>query len=122
MKATTVLAMIHWLGLKASHSRPRVSDDNAFVEALFRTAKYRPQYPTKGFATLEDARRWASRFVSWYNHEHRHSGIRYVSPAERHAGSDREILGRRHALYRRLARLTHVAGHGTPATGSPLPL
>jgi len=99
MKATTVLAMIHWLGLKASHSRPRVSDDNAFVEALFRTAKYRPQYPTKGFATLEDARHWVSRFVSWYNHEHRHSGIRYVSPAERHAGRDQEILRRRHALY-----------------------
>jgi putative transposase len=99
MKATTVLAMIHWLGLKASHSRPRVSDDNAFVEALFRTAKYRPQYPAKGFASLEDARRWASRFVSWYNHEHRHSGIRYVSPAERHAGQDLHILARRHELY-----------------------
>jgi transposase InsO family protein len=99
MKATTVLAMIHWLGLKASHSRPRVSDDNAFVEALFRTAKYRPQYPAKGFATLEDARRWASRFVSGYNHEHRHSGIRYVSPAERHAGQDLHILARRHELY-----------------------
>jgi transposase InsO family protein len=99
VKATTVLAMINWLGLTASHSRPRVSDDNAFVEALFRTAKYRPQYPAKGFANLEDARCWASRFVSWYNHEHRHSGIRYVSPAERHAGRDAEILARRHALY-----------------------
>jgi transposase InsO family protein len=64
VKATTVLAMINWLGLTASHSRPRVSDDNAFVEALFRTAKYRPQYPAKGFASLEDARCWASRFVS----------------------------------------------------------
>lgn len=99
VKATTVLAMIHWLGLKASHSRPRVSDDNAFVEALFRTAKYRPQFPAKGFASLEDARRWASQFVTWYNHEHRHSGIRYVSPAERHAGRDIEILARRHGLY-----------------------
>jgi transposase InsO family protein len=99
VKATTVLAMINWLGLKASHSRPRVSDDNSFVEALFRTAKYRPQYPAKGFINLEDARCWASRFVSWYNHEHRHSGIRFVSPAERHAGHDVEILARRHALY-----------------------
>ena len=51
MKATTVLAMMHWLGLKASYSRPRVSDDNSFVEALFRTAKYRPQYPAKGLRT-----------------------------------------------------------------------
>jgi len=99
MKATTVLAMMNWLGLKASYSRPRVSDDNAFIEALFRTAKYRPQYPATGFANLEDARDWASRFVAWYNHEHRHSGIRYVSPAERHAGQDHDILARRHALY-----------------------
>lgn len=99
VKATTVLAMMHWLGLKASFSRPRVSDDNAFVEALFRTAKYRPQYPASGFATLQDAREWASRFVAWYNHEHRHSGIRYVSPAERHEGQDHNILARRHVLY-----------------------
>jgi transposase InsO family protein len=99
IKATTVLAMMHWLGLKASFSRPRVSDDNAFVEALFRTAKYRPQYPASGFATLQDARDWASRFVAWYNHDHRHSGIRYVSPDARHEGQDHKILARRHALY-----------------------
>ncbi len=99
LKATTVLAMMNWLGLRASHSRPRVSDDNAFIEALFRTVKYRPQYPAKGFANLENARSWASRFVTWYNHEHRHSGIRYVSPAERHAGHDHNILDRRHLLY-----------------------
>jgi transposase InsO family protein len=99
LKATTVLAMMHWLGITASYSRPRVSDDNAFVESLFRTAKYRPQFPESGFASLEDARRWASEFVAWYNHDHRHSGIRYVSPAQRHAGTDREILARRHALY-----------------------
>ncbi|HEX2243110.1 MAG TPA: DDE-type integrase/transposase/recombinase, partial [Gammaproteobacteria bacterium] len=99
MKATTVLAMLHWLGIKPSYSRPRVSDDNAFVEALFRTAKYRPQFPASGFADLQAARRWASRFVAWYNHEHRHSGIRFVSPAQRHVGHDHQILARRHALY-----------------------
>lgn len=99
VKATTVLAMLHWLGITASHSRPRVSDDNAFVESLFRTAKYRPQFPAAGFANLEATRRWASEFVNWYNHEHRHSGIRFVTPAERHAGRDREILASRHALY-----------------------
>jgi putative transposase len=99
MKATTVLAMLHWLGITASHSRPRVSDDNAFVESLFRTAKYRPQFPAAGFASLEDARCWASEFVDWYNHEHRHSGIRFVTPAERHAGHDGQILASRHALY-----------------------
>ena len=99
VKATTILAMMTWLGLKASHSRPRVSNDNAFVESLFRTAKYRPKYPTSGFATVEDARAWVREFVTWYNHDHRHSGIRYVSPAERHAGQDRDILARRHSLY-----------------------
>lgn len=101
LKATTVLAMLHWLGVKPSYSRPRVSDDNAFVESLFRTAKYRPEYPSTGFGDLNGAREWAHRFVHWYNHEHRHSGIRYVSPAQRHAGHDAEILGARHELYLR---------------------
>ena len=102
LKVTTVLAMTHWLGLKASHSRPRVPcDDNAFVEAMFRTAKYRPQFPAKGFADLDQARGWASSFVRWYNHDHRHSGIRYVSPAQRHAGEDRAVLQARDALYQR---------------------
>ena len=99
LKATTVLAMLHWLGIKPSYSRPRVSDDNAFVEALFRTAKYRPEFPAKGFADLDAARAWAADFVHWYNFDHRHSGIRYVSPAQRHAGEDHAILAARHALY-----------------------
>jgi transposase InsO family protein len=99
LKATTVLAMLHWLGIKPSYSRPRVSDDNAFAEALFRTAKYRPEFPPKGFADLEAARQWALRFVQWYNHEHRHSGIRYVTPAQRHAGQDGRVLDARHAVY-----------------------
>ena len=99
LKATTVLAMLHWLGIKPSYSRPRVSDDNAFAEALFRTAKYRPEFPLKGFADLDGARQWAMQFVQWYNHEHRHSGIRYVTPAQRHAGRDRRLLEARHAVY-----------------------
>jgi hypothetical protein len=69
LKATTVLAMLHWLGIKPSYSHPRVSDDNAFAEALFRTAKYRPEFPLKGFADLDAARQWAARFVHWYNQE-----------------------------------------------------
>ena len=101
LKATTVLAMLYWLGVKPSYSRPRVSDDNAFVESLFRTAKYRPEFPDKGFADLHDARAWAARFVHWYNDEHRHSAIRYVSPAQRHDGRDHAILAARHELYLR---------------------
>jgi putative transposase len=108
LKATTVLAMLNWLGIEPSYSRPRVSDDNAYAEALFRTAKYRPEFPAQGFADLDQARVWAAGFVHWYNVDHRHSGIRYVSPAQRHAGEDRAILAARHALYLQ-ARERHPA-------------
>lgn len=106
MKGTTVLAMLYWLGIAPSHSRPRVSDDNAYAEALFRTAKYRPGFPAAGFTDLAAARNWAAAFVRWYNHEHRHSGIRYVTPAQRHAGDDQPLLAARHALYQQ-ARATN---------------
>ncbi|MGA1564415.1 MAG: IS3 family transposase [Pontimonas sp.] len=99
LKATTVVAMLRWLGIDTSYSRPRVSNDNAYVESFFRTAKYAPGFPARGFQSLEEARRWASQFVYWYNHEHRHSGIRYVTPAQRHAGEDSVVLAGRHAVY-----------------------
>jgi putative transposase len=99
VKATTVLAMLHWLGIKPSYSRPRVSDDNAYAESLFRTAKYRPEFPDSGFKNIEEARLWGAEFVHWYNYEHRHSGIKYVTPAQRHAGEDIEILRAREILY-----------------------
>ena len=99
LKATSVLAMMYWLGLKASYSRPRVSNDNAFSESIFRTAKYRPEFPAKGFADLQEARLWAGSFAHWYNNDHQHSGIRYVSPAQRHAGEDHEVLAARHEVY-----------------------
>lgn len=106
LKATTVLAMLQWLGIAPSYSRPRVSDDNAFVESLFRTAKYRPGFPCVGFADLDAARRWAAQFVDWYNHEHRHSGLRFVAPAQRHAGHDVALLRTRAEVYER-ARQRH---------------
>ena len=99
LKATTVLAMRQWLGIEPSYSRPRVSDDHPYAEAAFRTAKYRPEFPAQGFADLEAARQWAGAFVHWYNEIHRHSGIRYVPPAQRHAGEDQAILAARHGLY-----------------------
>ena len=61
--ATTVLAMLYWLGIAPSSSRPRVSEDNASAESLFRTARYRPEFPNKGFASLEAACAWATDFV-----------------------------------------------------------
>ena len=113
LKATTVLAMLHWLNIKPSYSRPRVSDDNAFAESLFRTAKYRPEFPARGFDDLQQARRWAADFVRWYNFDHRHSGIRYVSPAQRHAGQDGQILAARHEVYLQ-ARERHPARWSGP--------
>jgi transposase InsO family protein len=108
LKATTVLAMLNWLGIDPSYSRPRVSDDNAYAESLFRTAKYRPEFPADGFENLDAARAWGADFVHWYNVDHRHSGIRYVSPEQRHTGADRTILEARHALYLE-ARRRHPA-------------
>ena len=120
LKATTVLAMLNWLGVKPSYSRPRVSDDNAYAEALFRTAKYRPEFPARGFADLDEARTWAAGFVGWYNVDHRHSGIRYVSPAQRHAGDDHAILAARHALYCQARELNPARWSGNTRNWSPI--
>ncbi len=120
LKATTVLAMLNWLGVKPSYSRPRVSDDNAYAESLFRTAKYRPEFPTRGFADLDEARAWAAGFVQWYNVDHRHSGIRYVSPAQRHAGEDQAILAARHALYTEARELNPARWSGNTRNWSPI--
>lgn len=95
----TLNAKLQSLGIRASFSRPRVSNDNPFSEALFRTCKYRPNYPRGGFEGMEAARAWVERFVRWYNRIHRHSAIRFVTPDQRHRGEDREILRRRRALY-----------------------
>lgn len=99
MKGSTMLATLQRLGIVPSFSRPRVSDDNAYAEALFRTLKYRPAYPRKPFASLEEACRWVADFVSWYNGEHLHSAIRYVTPNDRHAGRDVAILAERARVY-----------------------
>jgi len=99
MKGATMLATLQRLGVVPSFSRPSVSDDNPYSESLFRTLKYCPIYPTKPFASLEDARIWVLNFTHWYNNEHRHSGIKFVTPAQRHAQTDRSILEQRSALY-----------------------
>jgi len=99
MKGATMLATLQWLGIVPSFSRPRVSDDNAFSEALFSTVKGRPEYPTKPFESLEAARLWVERFVQWYNYDHLHSAIRFVTPAARHAGIEHEVLDQRKRVY-----------------------
>lgn len=99
MKGATMKVTMEKLGITASYSRPRVSNDNPFSEALFRTCKYRPDWPTKGFATKADAQAWVKSFASWYNGEHQHSAIRFVTPNARHAGHDRATLANRAMLY-----------------------
>jgi len=99
MKGATMLATLQWLGVVPSFSRPHVKDDNPYSESLFRTLKYRPGFPKQPFATVKAARSWIARFVSWYNEEHLHSAIRYVTPAERHNRKDGAILAKRKRVY-----------------------
>jgi transposase InsO family protein len=99
MKGATMKTTMEKLGITASYSRPRVSNDNPFSEALFRTCKYRPDWPSKGFATKTDAQAWVKSFAKWYNGEHLHSAIRFVTPNARHAGHDHEALANRAMLY-----------------------
>jgi len=99
MKGATMLATLQALGVMPSFSRPAVSNDNPYSESLFKTLKYRPAYPLKPFADLAAARQWVAGLVDWYNHEHRHSAIRFVTPAQRHAGLDGALLERRKVVY-----------------------
>jgi putative transposase len=99
MKGATMKVTMERLGVTASFSRPRVSNDNPFSEALFRTCKYTPNWPTRGFVTIDEARAWTQSFATWYNIEHRHSAIRFVTPDQRHCGEDRPLLASRHKVY-----------------------
>jgi putative transposase len=104
MRGSTMVTTLQWLGVVPSFSRPHVSDDNPYSEALFRTLKHTPAYPRLPFADLVSAERWVARFVDWYNGEHRHSAIRYVTPDERHYGREQDVLARRRELYERARR------------------
>jgi putative transposase len=95
MKAATFLETLYALGITPSYSRPRVSNDNAYSESLFKTLKYRPGFPANGFATIGEAREWVHGFVGWYNVEHRHSMLRYVTPEQRHNGEADRVLAHR---------------------------
>ena len=101
MKGSTMRATLDRLGIIPSFSRPRVSNDNPFSEAIFRTVKYRPEYPAGSFASLEAAKDWVEWFVRWYNTEHLHSAICFVTPEERHSGKEWQILENRKAVYER---------------------
>ena len=100
MKGATMLATMQSLGVIPSLSRPSVSNDNPFSESLFKTLKYCPQYPSKPFTSIEDAQKWVDEFVQWYNKEHLHSGIKFVTPESRHNQADKAILEKRKNVYR----------------------
>ena len=106
MKGATLLATLQRLGVVPSFSRPSVSNDNPYSEALFKTCKYHQSFPEKPFEDLAQARVWVTNFVHWYNKEHCHSGIRFVTPDARHRGEDKLILECRKTVYE-VARVAH---------------
>jgi putative transposase len=98
MKAVTMKVKMEELGVTPSYNRPRVSNDNPYSESTFRTLKYRPNWPSHGFSNLSEVRDWVQGFVDWYNYEHKHSRIKFVTPSERHDGLDGDILEKRKAI------------------------
>lgn len=103
IKAATVQARLISLGITPSYSRPRVSNDNPHAESAFRTLKYHPSIPS-AFTSLDQAREWTLQFVRWFNHEHLHSSLRFVTPASKHQGHDTQILQARSSLYQNARR------------------
>ena len=101
MKGATFLATLEKLGVQSSFSRPRVSNDNPYSESLFKTMKYRPLYPGGGFKDLNKAREWVDKFVCWYNHQHLHSGINFITPYQRHYRLDIDIMKKRTETYKK---------------------
>ncbi len=101
MRGSTMVSTLQWLGMVPSFSRAHDSDDNPYSESPFRTLKYTLAYRRLPFADAQVARRWVERFVGWYNGEHRHSAIGFVTPDEGHFGRKHGILAMRHQLYQR---------------------
>lgn len=99
MKGAAIHATFHKLGIVPSYSRPSVSNDNPYSESLFKTLKYCPYYPDKPFECIQEARQWMVKFTDWYNNQHRHSSIKYVTPSQRHDGLDIDILVTRQKTY-----------------------
>ena len=94
MRGVTLAVFLDSLAVTRSHSRPRCSNDNAFIESWHKTLKYSVGYPDR-FKSIEHARIWYADFVNWYNTEHLHSGIGYVTPRQRRTGEADAIYDRR---------------------------
>ena len=120
MKGATMLTTLQKLGVIPSFSRPHVSDDNPYSEALFRTLKYRPEYPGKPFETPESSHDWVAGFVDWYNTEHLHSGINFITPDDRHFGREEKILNRRKKIYEKARRKNPERWSGKTRNWNPV--
>lgn len=120
MKGATMLATLQALGVAPSFSRPAVSNDNPYSESLFKTLKYRPAYPRQAFENLLAARQWVGVFVQWYNEEHRHSAINFVTPSERHAGLDTALLEKRAIVYEAAKNRSPERWSGTTRNWQPI--
>lgn len=94
MKSKVVAHLLADLGVTKTHSRPHVSNDNPYSEAQFKTLKYCPKFPER-FGSIQDSRSFCQEFFSWYNKEHRHSGISLLTPEQVHYGLEKEILQHR---------------------------
>ncbi|MGH7868071.1 MAG: IS3 family transposase [Candidatus Dormibacteraceae bacterium] len=97
MRSKTVALLLSDLGVVKTHSRPHVSNDNPFSESQFKTLKYCPQFPDR-FNSIQQGRLFGQSFFSWYNNQHRHSGIAYLTPSQVHYGQAQEILDARRRI------------------------
>jgi transposase InsO family protein len=120
MKGASLLATLQGLGVIPSYSRPSVSNDNPYSESLFRTLKYRPEYPEHGFADLQDARTWVTGFVDWYNTQHLHSAIKLVTPQQRHSGEDKATLVNRKNVYQQAKAKNPIRWSGEIRNWDPI--
>ncbi|MGB1270654.1 MAG: transposase, partial [Endozoicomonas sp.] len=120
MTSHTFRSKLADLGIIPSYSRPRVSNDNAFVESVFKTVKYCPQWPSQGFLSLGESREWMLAFVRFYNQEHRHSAIRFVTPEQRHEGRDQQILEHREQVYMKARQRNPLRWSGKLRNWNPI--
>jgi len=119
MTSKTLAELLIDLGVARSHSRPHVSNDNAFSEAQFKTVKYRPDSP-ECFGPIQDARAYFAQLFRWYNHEHRHAGIGLLTPADVHYGRAQEVIARRQSVLM-AAYAAHPERFRRPPTAPSIP-
>lgn len=119
MRSKEVAQLLVDLGVEKSHSRPYVSNDNPFSEAAFKTAKYHPSTPER-FSSLEEGRVWARELFGWYNHEHHHSGLALLTPAQVHQGLTARVLAaRKRVLAAAYAKHPERFVRGEPSPAQP---